>query len=59
MQRTTKTHKIDLRLGTCEKVKGDRNRIAQVLTNLISNAIKYFPLANKIIITTSCSNNTL
>ena len=46
MQRTTKTHKIDLRLGTREKVKGDRNRIAQVLTNLISNAIKYFPLAN-------------
>ncbi|MEO6288537.1 MAG: ATP-binding protein [Ginsengibacter sp.] len=43
LQRTTGNHKIELKLDDSAKVFGDRERIAQVLTNLISNAIKYSP----------------
>ena len=53
MQRTTQTHTIELKLGKTKTIEGDKNRIGQVITNLISNAIKYSPEADKIIITTS------
>ncbi len=37
--------------GKCTKpINGDKTRITQVLTNLTSNAIKYSPLADKIIL---------
>jgi len=38
-------------------VHGDRERIGQVITNLVTNAIKYSPQADKIIIHTSVKNN--
>ncbi len=57
MQRTTKSHKIILSLNDCDPVKGDRNRIGQVVVNFISNAIKYSPDGEKIIIKTFCENN--
>ncbi len=53
LQRTTMDHKIELALDESEKVFGDRERIAQVLTNLITNAIKYSPASRKINIATS------
>ena len=56
MQRTTKSHEIVLELSKCDPVKGDRNRIGQVIVNFISNAIKYSPGGDKIIIKTSCKN---
>ncbi len=40
-------------------IKGDRDRIAQVLINLLTNAIKYSPSADKVIITTECENNEI
>jgi signal transduction histidine kinase len=47
----TKTHKISLQLDEGIKINADRNRIAQVITNFISNAIKYSPGKDKVLIT--------
>ena len=57
MQRTTQNHTLILKLEPCEKIKGDRNRIGQVITNFISNAIKYSPEAKEIIIASGCNNH--
>lgn len=57
MQGTVKTHTIELRLSDMPSVVADRNRIAQVAKNLISNAIKYSPKANKITITSAKSED--
>ncbi len=56
MQRTTKSHKIILDLNRCDPVLGDRNRIGQVIVNLVSNAIKYSPDGRQIVIKTFCEN---
>ena len=47
IQQTTK-HEIIIKDGTICKVYGDRDRIGQVILNLISNAIKYSPNSNSI-----------
>lgn len=52
MQLTTK-HKIEMQLGKIDRVNADQNRIEQVIINLISNAIKYSPGGNKVIVKTS------
>lgn len=57
MQRTTRSHKIILELNDCDPVLGDRNRIGQVIINFISNAIKYSPNGERILIKTFCENN--
>lgn len=49
MQLTTK-HKIEKVLEKANLVYADRERIGQVLTNFISNAIKYSPQANRVIV---------
>src|SRR5436190_10261059 len=41
MQRTTISHKIVNKLGKSVSIWGDRFRTGQVLTNILSNAIKY------------------
>jgi PAS domain S-box-containing protein/excisionase family DNA binding protein len=53
LQRTTEKHLL-MKEGTTGKIIfGDRERVGQVITNLISNAIKYSPKADKIVIKSS------
>ncbi|RKR81742.1 PAS domain S-box-containing protein [Mucilaginibacter gracilis] len=48
LQQTTKKHVISTNLNDNASVLGDRERISQVIINLISNAIKYSPDADEI-----------
>ncbi|MDQ3076969.1 MAG: ATP-binding protein [bacterium] len=49
----SQSHKIIYKPGNVEKILGDKERIGQVIMNLISNAIKYSPRADSIVIKTS------
>ncbi len=51
--RTTNSHTFIRSGATNAILKGDRERIGQALTNLLTNAIKYSPNEAKIIITSS------
>jgi PAS domain S-box-containing protein len=55
LQRTTDKHTITIKNKTKTIVYADRERLGQVLTNLISNAIKYSPHAKQIIISQSAT----
>ncbi|CAN5224987.1 hypothetical protein BH11BAC5_BH11BAC5_17960 [soil metagenome] len=59
MQLTTIKHTIALNLSKSVGVNGDRDRIGQVITNLISNAIKYSPAADKIVVSTHMDKNKI
>jgi PAS domain S-box-containing protein len=50
IQPTTKSHKIIRQGYTRQKIKGDVIRIEQVINNLLTNAIKYSPGADKVIV---------
>ncbi|KFC19074.1 PAS domain-containing sensor histidine kinase [Epilithonimonas lactis] len=57
-QQMSTRHKIEVEsdnsVGT---VYSDRHRISQVISNLISNAVKYSPDSDKILITSKLTNN--
>jgi PAS domain S-box-containing protein len=59
MQRTTESHEIKANLTDTKMVSGDRNRIGQVIINLVSNAIKYSPNAKEVIITSTVEKNNI
>jgi signal transduction histidine kinase len=50
LQAATSTHHLDLEETAHVHVMGDKDRIGQVLINLITNAIKYSPQADTVII---------
>ncbi len=50
IQMVTKKHTILHEGKIAEKVYGDRDRLAQVLVNLLTNAIKYSPGADEVIV---------
>ncbi|HEX8923988.1 MAG TPA: HAMP domain-containing sensor histidine kinase, partial [Patescibacteria group bacterium] len=50
MQSANETHKIIKKGSSSATIEGDRTRLSQVLINLISNAIKYSPEADKVIV---------
>lgn len=60
LEQTTKKHRIILQGKLTEKVRIDEKRIRQALTNLITNAIKYSPKSEKIIVKIKeLKNNTI
>lgn len=56
LQRTTQQHTVITRLDRSVRMKGDRYRTGQVLSNLLNNAIKYSPKGKKVIVTTTVDN---
>lgn len=48
LQRVSKRHTLVLHGRTGQVVRADRERIRQVITNLITNAVKYSPKADRI-----------
>lgn len=59
IQKTTKTHKISYEGKIVRYVRGDKKRIAQVLINLLINAIRYSPNADKVIVRTLVKDNKI
>lgn len=59
MQLTTERHTIIKHLDSAKIVYGDKTRIGQVMINLISNAIKYSPRKNKIIVSVQTDANQI
>ncbi|MEO6148653.1 MAG: PAS domain S-box protein [Mucilaginibacter sp.] len=56
LQRTTEKHTLVEDLRPTGMVFGDKERIGQVITNLVTNAIKYSPKSDKIVIHTALQN---
>ncbi len=57
LKTTQSKHKLIIKGQIKRKVYGDKNRIEQVITNLINNAIKYSPASDKVIIKLAEKNN--
>ncbi len=53
LQHVTLTHTLAEELSPTGTVFGDRERIGQVITNLVTNAVKYSPQGDRVIIKTS------
>ncbi|QJD98380.1 PAS domain-containing protein [Mucilaginibacter robiniae] len=53
LQRTASKHQMVMELNFHGTVIGDRDRVGQVIINLLTNAIKYSPEANRIVVQTS------
>jgi two-component system CheB/CheR fusion protein len=52
LQRLSQKHRIIFEPGAIEKVNADRERIGQVMVNLVSNAFKYSPEGGDVIVRT-------
>src|ERR1017187_727799 len=59
LQRTTDDHRIILNLDSDIEIYGDRERVGQVLTNLITNAIKYSPRSKDIFVSTISNSESV
>ena len=50
IQATTSTHRIVVAGTVSQPITGDGERLEQVLTNLLTNAVKYSPQADRILV---------
>ena len=51
LQHLSRPHDLVFKPGKLEKVNADKERIGQVITNFISNAVKYSPKGGEVLIT--------
>jgi len=58
-QNSTKTHKIIIEGETGLEINADKNRVEQVIVNLVSNAIKYSPEADHVVILLSKTDHVV
>jgi signal transduction histidine kinase len=58
IQTTTSSHHIFVEGKVNEKILADKERIGQVLTNLLINAIKYSPQAEKVVVSLTGNSQT-
>ena len=58
-RQTAPKHQINKELSFRKNFNGDRDRIWQVVTNLISNAVKYSPDADRIILSTEFKDDSV
>jgi PAS domain S-box-containing protein len=56
LQHTTNRHTLIADFTETGEIYSDKDRISQVITNLITNAIKYSPHSDKIIVSTKLEN---
>jgi signal transduction histidine kinase len=59
LQQTTCEHQISIEGRVQREIMGDRERLGQVLINLIANAIKYSPRAERVIVHLAHTPETL
>lgn len=59
LQNTAGKHAIKLNLQDIPSVQGDKERLQQVFVNLIANAIKYSPEANRVLVKTYQNNGNI
>jgi PAS domain S-box-containing protein len=59
IQQTFPDHQIIIEQSESVNYKGDRLRLEQVMNNLLNNAVKYSPEANKVIIKSEIQQNNL
>jgi signal transduction histidine kinase len=59
VQRTTERHTIISEGATHQSIYGDRDRVGQVLINLLTNAIKYSPKAATILVTSAANDDAI
>jgi PAS domain S-box-containing protein len=59
IQPTASHHKIEIVGKASTRVVADRNRLEQVLTNLLTNAIKYSPQADKVVVSVKKNGNNV
>jgi len=59
LQRISEKHTLILQAGNINTVMADKERIGQVLTKLVSNAVKYSPEGGKIVIKTEAIKGSI
>ncbi len=59
VQRTTETHQIVIDGTTSKTIRADRDRIGQVITNFLTNAIKYSPKSSRIVVSSIANQKSL